>query len=98
MGNNPTSCDKPIVIAAKVKKQNVDELNWLTENENGKRESKPELSELAKKVGAHSLRSIRAKLVAIIGKVFSFLASIFQRLKQGFYIWIIFFMVIDGYR
>ena len=82
----------------KVKKQNIDELNWLTESENEKQKSKTELSELAKKVEAHSLRSVRAKLVAIIGKVFSFLARIFQRFKQGFYILIIFLMVKDGYR
>ena len=83
---------------ANVKKQKLDELNWLTENEIGNQKSKSELSELAKKVESYSLRAIRAKLVAIIGKVFLFLASIFQRLKQACYILIIFLMVKDGYR
>ena len=79
----------------KVEKQNVDELNW---NADEKQKSKPELSDLAKKVESHSLRAVRSKLVAIIGKVFLFLASIFQRLKQAFYILIIYLMVKDGYR
>ena len=83
---------------ANVKKQKLDELNWLTENEIENQKSKSELSELAKKVESYSLRAIRAKLVAIIGKVFLFLASIFQRLKQAFYILIIFLMAKDGYR
>ena len=84
--------------SVKVKKQKVDELNWLTENTDEEQKSKPELSELAKKFESYSLRSIRAKLVAIIGKVFIFLASLFQRIKQAFYIMIIFLIVKDGYR
>lgn len=83
---------------ANVKKQKLDELNWLTENEVEKQKTESELSELAKKVESHSLRAIRAKLVAIIGEVFLFLASIFQGLKQAFYILIMFLMVKDGYR
>ena len=81
-----------------IRRQKVDELNWITENEDEDEKYKPELSDLAKKVESHSLRAVRSKLVAIIGKVFLFLASIFQRLKQAFYILIIFLIARDGYR
>ena len=81
-----------------IRRQKVDELNWITENEDEGEKYKPELSDLAKKVESHSLRAIRAKLVSIIRQVFLFLASLFQRLKQAFYILIIFLIARDGYR
>ena len=81
-----------------IRRQKVDELNWITENEDEDEKYKPELSDLAKKVESHSLRAIRAKLVSIIRQVFLFLASLFQRLKQAFYILIIFLIARDGYR
>ena len=81
-----------------IRRQKVDELNWITENEDEEEKYKPELSDLAKKVESHSLRAIRAKLVSIIRQVFLFLASLFQRLKQAFYILIIFLIARDGYR
>ena len=81
-----------------IRRQKVDELNWMTENEDEEEKYKPELSDLAKKVESHSLRAIRAKLVSIIRQVFLFLASLFQRLKQAFYILIIFLIARDGYR
>ena len=81
-----------------IRRQKVDELNWITENEDEEEKYKPELSDLAKKVESHSLRAIRAKLVSIVRQVFLFLASLFQRLKQAFYILIIFLIARDGYR
>ena len=81
-----------------IRRQKVDELNWITENEDEEEKHKPELSDLAKKVESHSLRAIRAKLVSIVRQVFLFLASLFQRLKQAFYIMIIFLIARDGYR
>ena len=81
-----------------IRRQKVDELNWITENEDEEEKYKPELSDLAKKVESYSLRAIRAKLVSIIRQVFLFLASLFQRLKQAFYILIIFLIARDGYR
>ena len=81
-----------------IRRQKVDELNWITETEDEEEKYKPELSDLAKKVESHSLRAIRAKLVSIVRQVFLFLASLFQRLKQAFYIMIIFLIARDGYR
>ena len=81
-----------------IRRQKVDELNWITENEDEEEKYKPELSDLAKKVESHSLRAIRAKLVSIVRQVFLFLASLFQCLKQAFYILIIFLIARDGYR
>ena len=55
------------------------------------------LTELAEKFEAKSLKSIREKLAGIIKNVFAYLKGIFHHLKKIFYIVSVLLMVYDGY-
>ena len=56
------------------------------------------LNELAKKIEAKSLRSIREKLAGIIGDIFAYLKEMFQHIKKIFYVISVCMMVHDGYK
>ena len=56
------------------------------------------LTELAKKFEAKSLRSIREKLAGIIGDIFAYLKEMFQHIKKIFYVISFCMMVHDGYK
>ena len=82
------NCEKKEIPLEKVftKDLKIDDKNGLN------------LNELAKKIEAKSLRSIREKLAGIIGDIFAYLKEMFQHIKKIFYIVSVCMMIHDGYK
>ena len=71
-----------------------DNLSGFTLNEN----KKLDLSKLKEALETHSLRSIREKLINVLGNVFAFLKELFRHTKKVFYVVTMCLMITDGYK
>ena len=59
---------------------------------------KLDLSKLAETFETHSLKSIREKLIGVLGNVFAFMKELFRHTKKVFYIVTMCLMITDGYK
>ena len=59
---------------------------------------KLDLSKLAETLETHSLKSIREKLIGVLGNVFAFMKELFRHTKKVFYIVTMCLMITDGYK
>ena len=57
-----------------------------------------DLSKLAESLEFNSLKSIREKLINVLGNVFAFLKELFRHTKKVFYVVTICLMITDGYK
>ena len=77
-------------IGANVRKKLPDFL--LDENK------KLDLSKLAETFETQSLKSIREKLISVLGNVFAFMKELFRHTKKVFYVVTMCLMITDGYK
>ena len=59
---------------------------------------KLDLSKLAETFETQSLKSIREKLINVLGNVFAFMKELFRHTKKVFYIVTMCLMITDGYK
>ena len=57
-----------------------------------------DLSKLKYALETHSLKSIREKLINVLGNVFAFLKQLFRHMKKVFYVVTMCLMITDGYK
>ena len=57
-----------------------------------------DLSKLIEALETHSLRSIKEKLINVLGNVFAFLKELFRHTKKVFYVVTMCMMITDGYK
>ena len=57
-----------------------------------------DLSKLTETLETHSLKSIREKLINVLGNVFAFLKELFRHTKKVFYVVTMCLMITDGYK
>ena len=87
------------ILCVKTETQNIganvrDRLQGFQLNKN----KKLDLSKLAETFETHSLKSIREKLIGVLGNVFAFMKELFRHTKKVFYIVTMCLMITDGYK